>query len=137
MMTAAQDLLLGNAPNLYVYACNNPSESLLAKRRGYATIISHNVPPYAKSGLYKELAQLRELIADFRSVDMRQQQQQRGSTESSAAVAGPGGELRLAEDAKAAAGGAAGLGFGGAGAGGATASKTMASADGKIFFQFV
>ena len=47
------DMLLGDAPNLYVYACNNPSESLLAKRRGYATVVSHNVPPYARAGLYK------------------------------------------------------------------------------------
>ena len=36
-------------PNVYVYAANNPSESILAKRRGYGTIISHNVPPYARS----------------------------------------------------------------------------------------
>lgn len=28
---------------MYVYAANNPSESILAKRRGYGTIISHNV----------------------------------------------------------------------------------------------
>ena len=42
------DVLLGNMPNVYVYAANNPSESILAKRRGYGTIISHNVPPYAR-----------------------------------------------------------------------------------------
>lgn len=43
------DVLLGDMPNVYVYAANNPSESILAKRRGYGTIISHNVPPYARS----------------------------------------------------------------------------------------
>ena len=32
------DKLLGDAPNMYLYACNNPSESLLAKRRGYGII---------------------------------------------------------------------------------------------------
>jgi magnesium chelatase subunit H len=37
-------------PNVYVYACNNPSESIIAKRRGYGTIISHNVPPYGRAG---------------------------------------------------------------------------------------
>ena len=36
---------MGNIPNLYVYAANNPSESILAKRRWYGTMISHNVPP--------------------------------------------------------------------------------------------
>ncbi|MCW6038270.1 magnesium chelatase subunit H [Spirulina subsalsa FACHB-351] len=60
------DILLGNLPNLYLYACNNPSESMLAKRRGYGVLISHNVPPYGRAGLYKELMALRELIAEYR-----------------------------------------------------------------------
>ena len=42
------DVLLGELPNVYVYAANNPSESIIAKRRGYATIVSHNVPPYGR-----------------------------------------------------------------------------------------
>jgi len=60
------DILLGNLPNLYIYAANNPSESILAKRRGYGVLISHNVPPYARAGLYKELVSLRDLIAEYR-----------------------------------------------------------------------
>jgi magnesium chelatase subunit H len=60
------DILLGDLPNLYIYAANNPSESILAKRRGYGVLISHNVPPYGRSGLYKELVSLRELIAEYR-----------------------------------------------------------------------
>lgn len=60
------DILLGNIPNLYVYAANNPSESILAKRRGYGTLISHNVPPYGRAGLYKELLTVRDLIAEYR-----------------------------------------------------------------------
>lgn len=60
------DILLGNLPNLYIYAANNPSESILAKRRGYGVLISHNVPPYGRAGLYKELMTLRDLIAEFR-----------------------------------------------------------------------
>lgn len=60
------DILLGNLPNLYIYAANNPSESMLAKRRGYGVLISHNVPPYGRAGLYKELISLRELIAEYR-----------------------------------------------------------------------
>lgn len=50
----------------YVYACNNPSESIIAKRRGYGTIVSHNVPPYGRAGLYKQMATLRELLAEYR-----------------------------------------------------------------------
>ncbi|MBF2080215.1 MAG: magnesium chelatase subunit H [Synechococcales cyanobacterium T60_A2020_003] len=60
------DVLLGNLPNLYIYAANNPSESILAKRRGYGVLISHNVPPYGRAGLYKELVTLRDLIAEYR-----------------------------------------------------------------------
>jgi magnesium chelatase subunit H len=60
------DILLGNLPNLYIYAANNPSESILAKRRGYGVLISHNVPPYGRAGLYKELINLRDLIAEYR-----------------------------------------------------------------------
>lgn len=60
------DILLGNLPNLYIYAANNPSESILAKRRGYGVLISHNVPPYGRAGLYKELVSLRDLISEYR-----------------------------------------------------------------------
>lgn len=56
------DVLLGDMPNVYVYAANNPSESILAKRRGYGTIISHNVPPYARSGPLTSYDLLRWLI---------------------------------------------------------------------------
>ena len=64
------DALLGSATNIYIYACNNPSESILAKRRGYATIVSHNVPPYARAGLYKELLSLKDALVEFQEVRM-------------------------------------------------------------------
>lgn len=60
------DILMGDIPNIYLYACNNPSESILAKRRGYGTIVSHNVPAYSRAGLYKDLAQLKELVSEYR-----------------------------------------------------------------------
>ncbi|KAK9860393.1 hypothetical protein WJX84_011696 [Apatococcus fuscideae] len=60
------DVLLGDMPNIYVYACNNPSETIVAKRRGYGTIISHNVPPYGRAGLYKQLAELKNVVSDYR-----------------------------------------------------------------------
>lgn len=44
------DVLMSNTPNMYIYAANNPSESIIAKRRGYGTIVSHNVPPYGRAG---------------------------------------------------------------------------------------
>ena len=52
---------------MYVYAANNPSESILAKRRGYGTLVSYNVPPYGRAGLYLELANLKDLVTEYRS----------------------------------------------------------------------
>ena len=60
------DELMGELPNIYVYAVNNPSESILAKRRGYGTLVSYNVPPYGRAGLYLELATLNELVNEYR-----------------------------------------------------------------------
>ncbi|MEJ2540840.1 MAG: magnesium chelatase subunit H, partial [Gemmatimonadota bacterium] len=54
------DRLLGDTPNLYLYAANNPSEGTLAKRRGNATLLSYLTPSLARAGLYKELLALRE-----------------------------------------------------------------------------
>jgi magnesium chelatase subunit H len=58
------DFLLGGLPHLYLYPLNNPAEAAIARRRGYATIVSHAVPPYARSGLYKQLAQARTRVND-------------------------------------------------------------------------
>lgn len=60
------DALLGELPHLYLYPMNNPSEAQIAKRRGYATIVTHNVPPMSRAGLYKELETLKQLLNDFR-----------------------------------------------------------------------
>lgn len=65
------DELVGALPNAYVYVANNPSESILAKRRGYGTLVSYNVPPYGRAGLYLELAALNELISDYRMESQR------------------------------------------------------------------
>ena len=58
--------LLGALPNYYLYAANNPSEGLLAKRRSGATLISYLTPALAEAGLYKELAALKALLARWR-----------------------------------------------------------------------
>ncbi|NBU25191.1 MAG: magnesium chelatase subunit H [Gammaproteobacteria bacterium] len=58
------DQLLGALPHLYLYPLNNPAEAAVARRRGYATIISHAIPPYARAGLYKQLAQARARLED-------------------------------------------------------------------------
>ncbi len=56
------DRLIGDLPNLYLYAGNNPTEGMIAKRRSSATLITHLTPPIAKSGLYQKLQDLKALI---------------------------------------------------------------------------
>ncbi|GIM01458.1 hypothetical protein Vretimale_6174, partial [Volvox reticuliferus] len=80
------DVLLGELPNVYVYAANNPSESIVAKRRGYGTIVSHNVPPYGRAGLYKQLATLRDQLSEYR--EAAQQARQQLQTATAATVSG-------------------------------------------------
>ena len=55
-----RDRLIGNLPNIYLYAANNPSEATLAKRRSNAVTITHLTPPLAQFGLYKGLAELKD-----------------------------------------------------------------------------
>lgn len=61
------DRLIGNLPNLYFYASNNPSEGALAKRRAAATLISHMTPPVAQAGLYRGLLDLKASMDRWRS----------------------------------------------------------------------
>ncbi|MEL7449560.1 MAG: magnesium chelatase subunit H, partial [Pseudomonadota bacterium] len=58
--------LLGNLPNFYLYAANNPSEGALAKRRSAATLISYLTPPVTKAGLYRGLEELQSMIDRWR-----------------------------------------------------------------------
>ena len=62
------DRLIGDLPNIYLYAANNPSEASLAKRRSNATIISHLTPSLAASGLYKGLAELKDSLSRWREL---------------------------------------------------------------------
>ncbi|HEY6122760.1 MAG TPA: cobaltochelatase subunit CobN [Pyrinomonadaceae bacterium] len=60
------DRLIGELPNFYLYSVNNPSEGSIAKRRSYAELISYLTPPIENAGLYKELANLKELVLSYR-----------------------------------------------------------------------
>ena len=62
------DNLIGNIPNLYYYAANNPSEATIAKRRSYAETISYLTPPAENAGLYKGLKELSELIGSYQTL---------------------------------------------------------------------
>ena len=59
--------LIGDLPNIYVYAGNNPSEGTIAKRRSAATLVSYLTPSVAKAGLYRGLADLKASIDRWRT----------------------------------------------------------------------
>ena len=64
------DRLIGEMPNIYLYAANNPSEASLAKRRSGAVTITHLTPPVAHAGLYKGLQELKDSLQRWRRSKM-------------------------------------------------------------------
>jgi magnesium chelatase subunit H len=63
------DRLIGDLPNFYVYAANNPSEAAIAKRRSAATTISYLTPPVVHAGLYRGLGELKSSLERWRLLD--------------------------------------------------------------------
>jgi magnesium chelatase subunit H len=61
--------LIGDLPNIYLYAANNPSEGVLAKRRSAATLVSYLTPALTNSGVYKGLADLKATVERWRSAE--------------------------------------------------------------------
>ncbi|MCS6987802.1 MAG: cobaltochelatase subunit CobN [Sphingomonadaceae bacterium] len=59
--------LLGDLPNVYLYAANNPSEGAVARRRSAATLVSYRTPPLAAAGLHRELADLKATLDRWRA----------------------------------------------------------------------
>jgi len=67
------DRMIGDLPNIYLYASNNPSEGAIAKRRAQATLISYLTPPVAHAGLYKGLVDLKSSIERWRGLEPGEQ----------------------------------------------------------------
>jgi magnesium chelatase subunit H len=63
------DRLIGDLPNIYLYASNNPSEAAIAKRRAAATMVSYLTPPIAQAGLYRGLLDLKTALDRWRGLD--------------------------------------------------------------------
>lgn len=62
------DRLIGDLPNVYLYASNNPSEGTLAKRRSAATLVSYLTPPVTHAGLYRGLLELKSALDRWRAL---------------------------------------------------------------------
>ena len=71
------DRLIGHLPNFNLYASNNPSEGMIAKRRANAVLISYLTPPVAHAGLYKGLLDLKSSLDRWRGIDPDAEPEQR------------------------------------------------------------
>ncbi len=61
--------LIGSLPNFYLYASNNPSEGIIAKRRSGAALISYLTPPLTEAGLTKSFGELKALVERYRTTE--------------------------------------------------------------------
>ena len=67
---SAPDQLIDDLPNVYPYIVNNPGEGAQAKRRSYAAIVDYLTPVMRSAGTYDDLANLEELVREYRKAGM-------------------------------------------------------------------
>lgn len=65
------DRLVGTLPHFYLYTISDVGEGLIAKRRSYATTISHLTPPFIETGLRTELDGLLNDIKRYLATDIK------------------------------------------------------------------
>lgn len=92
------DRLIGDLPNIYLYAANNPSEGTLAKRRSSATLISYLTPSVTQAGVYKELQALKSSVERWRSLAPNADEDERQNL--ATLIETQAGELELAPAAE-------------------------------------
>lgn len=56
------DRLIGDLPHIYLYYCGNPAESMIAKRRSHANLVSYQPPVFVESDLYGEYLELAQAL---------------------------------------------------------------------------
>jgi cobaltochelatase CobN len=63
------DICIGNMPNIDLWIMDNLAEATLARRRSYAVISDHMVPPAVNAGLAGQYRPLREDIEKFKALE--------------------------------------------------------------------
>lgn len=63
------EILIGTIPHFYYYTIGNIGESMMAKRRSYATIISYLTPPFMESETRSQFRELQNKIQDYYKTD--------------------------------------------------------------------
>ncbi len=62
------DALVGATPHLYVYTIGDVGEGMIAKRRTYATLLSHLTPPFMESNLRDTYRSLTEAVQEYNTI---------------------------------------------------------------------
>ncbi|MCC8170422.1 MAG: cobaltochelatase subunit CobN [Parabacteroides sp.] len=65
------DRLAGSLPHFYLYTISDVGEGLIAKRRSYATTITHLTPPFMETGLRSEVNGLLDDIKRYLATDIK------------------------------------------------------------------
>lgn len=89
------DRLVGTIPHFYYYTIGNVGESMMAKRRSYATTISYLTPAFMESNTRSQFRTLQEKIRDYYKTDEARQPQASLSVKKIAVDMGLHRDLRL------------------------------------------
>ena len=63
------DVLVGEMPHFYLYIINNIGEAQIAKRRAYATMVSHLTPPFMNAEGFGYVTDLQDKLHHFETAD--------------------------------------------------------------------
>ena len=63
------NLAVWDTPVVYPFIVDDVGEAMQTKRRGRATVISHMTPPFAAAGLHGDIAELHELMHQYKQLD--------------------------------------------------------------------
>ncbi len=63
------NLAVWDTPIVYPFIVDDVGEAMQTKRRGRATVISHMTPPFAAAGLHGDIAELHELMHQYKQLD--------------------------------------------------------------------
>ena len=89
------DRLVGTIPHFYYYSIGNVGESMMAKRRSYATTISYLTPAFMESNTRGQFKDLQEKIRTYYKTEESKQQQASLAVKKIAVAMGIHRDLRL------------------------------------------
>lgn len=89
------DRLVGTIPHFYYYTIANIGESMMAKRRSYATVVSYLTPPFMESETRSQFKTLQNKIQDYYKTEGAQQTKTSLAVKKIAVDMGLHRELRL------------------------------------------